>query len=261
MFTLSVIIITMNEENRIRRCLESVKDIANEIIVVDSGSTDNTVEIVKEYTDLVEVTDWPGYGPQKQRALNKATCDWVLSIDSDEALDNEMLASIKSILNQESISETSFHLPWKNIFLAQAIKHGRSSRAPKRLFKREGSSFSLDMVHEKVIIEGKSGKIDQGYLLHYSIKDFEHLLEKNRKYSWLTSEKYFNQKKKSRGVYVAVLRGLLTFVQIYLFRLGFLDGSRGLLLAMMFAQRSFNKYAGVWYLEQAQALKNKQDQK
>lgn len=256
MHTLSVIIITKNEEKRIRRCLESVKRIANEIIVVDSGSEDKTVDIVKEYTDNVEVTDWPGYGPQKQRALDKATCDWVLSIDADEALDAELEESIKNILAQKEIKEGAFRLHWHQILLNKGLKYGRTSRYPKRLFRREGASFSLDLVHEKVISQGEIKKITKGYFLHYSIKDFEQLMEKNRKYSWLTSQKYFSKKKKSFGIYLAVLRGLLTFIQIYIFRLGILDGSRGLLVAIMFAQSSFNKYAGLWYLEQEEKSKN-----
>jgi len=136
-----------------------------------------------------------------------------------------------------------------NVFFGKLIKHGRSARAPKRLFKRDGAHFTLDLVHEKVITQGKIEKISNGYLLHYSIRNFEHLLEKNRKYSWLTSIEYHKKGKKSYGIALAILRALFTFVQIYIFRLGFLDGSRGLLLAAMFTQRTFNKYAGLWSLE------------
>jgi len=118
MHTLSVIIITKNEEERIKRCLDSIKNIATEIIVLDSGSTDNTVNIVKEYTDNVEVTNWPGYGPQKQRALDKARCDWVLSIDADEALDDAMRDNIIKILKKDTITATAFKLPWETYFLA-----------------------------------------------------------------------------------------------------------------------------------------------
>ncbi len=250
MDTLSVIIICKNEANRIRLCLESIKDIANEIIVFDSGSTDNTVDIVKEYTDKVWITEWPGYGIQKQRALEQAKSDWVLSIDSDEYLDSEMKSSITQILNNKSKEEVAFKLSCGKLILVKQLKYGRSARAPIRLFKNENVHFTKDMVHEKIVTpKGKISVIKKGYLMHDSIIDFEHLLEKNRKYSYLTSKKYFNRNKKSYGVVLAVFRAMWTFLLIYIIRRGCLDGSRGLLMAMMFAQSSFNKYAGLWYLE------------
>lgn len=115
--TLSVIIISFNEEDRIRNCLESVKDVADEIIVVDSGSVDKTVEIAREYTDKVIVTDWPGYGPQKQRALDLATGDWVLSIDCDEVLDARMQQALHELMNQSRIAEVAFKLPWGLLYM------------------------------------------------------------------------------------------------------------------------------------------------
>lgn len=259
MHTLSAIIITKNEEDRIIPCLESIKDIANEIIVLDSGSTDRTVEIVKQYTEKVWVTDdWPGDGFQKQRALEKATCDWVLCIDADEYLDDGMRQAFRNLLAQESIEEVAFKLPWGNVILGEQLKHGRSSRAPKRLFKRVGSHFTSVVVHgTPITVDGKVSTLNQGYLMHNSLRGFDHLLEKNRVYSWETSRKYFSQGKPSLGISFAILRAVWTFFHIYLIRLGFLDGSRGLLMAAMFAQASFNKYAGVWYLEQERKLKQK----
>ncbi|MFA0125833.1 glycosyltransferase family 2 protein, partial [Vibrio sp. 10N.261.48.A2] len=106
--TLSVIVITKNEEDRIETCLKSVVDIADELVVLDSGSTDATVEICQKYTDNVTITDWPGFGKQKQRALDKATCDWVLSIDADEALDEEMSKALVELLKQDQIKHTAY---------------------------------------------------------------------------------------------------------------------------------------------------------
>ena len=250
MRTLSAFIISMNEEDRITPCLESLKDFADEIIVFDSGSTDRTVEIAKQYTDKVWVTEtWPGDGFQKQLALNEATCDWALMIDADEYLDDDMKASITDILNRETIEETGFKLPWGNIILGKQMRFGRSARAPLRLFKREGSYITQVVVHGQIITEGKISTINNGYLMHNSLRGFDHLMEKNRTYSWETTLKYFDQGKKSYGVELAILRALWTFTHIYLLRLGFLDGRRGLLMAVMFAQASFNKYAGLWYLE------------
>lgn len=256
MKSLSAIIICMNEEDRIRNCLESLKGYADEIIVVDSGSTDNTINIVKEYTDNICITDdWPGYGVQKQRALDKATCEWVLSIDADEWLDDEIKIEITKELSKPDLKATAFKLPWGNLILGKQLKHGRSARAPKRLFKREGARFSNHHVHETIISEGKLETLKKGLLMHNSIKSYEHWITKNRKYSWLTSQKYHAKGKKSYGIPVAVLRALWTFFLIYIIRLGILDGSRGLMAAVMFTQASFNKYAGLWYLEQTEKLK------
>jgi glycosyltransferase involved in cell wall biosynthesis len=250
MHTLSALIICKDEEDRILPCLESLKGFADEIIAFDSGSTDKTVEIVRQYTDKVWVTeDWPGDGFQKQRALDKATCDWCIIIDADEWLDDDMKSSIKEILSRDTIEEVAFKIPWGNIILGKQIRFGRSARAPKRMFQREGAQISAVIVHANVEIEGKVSTIKKGYLMHNSLRGFDHLIEKNRSYAWETSLKYRSQGKRSYGVAFAVLRALWTFLLIYFLRLGILDGSRGLLMAVMFAQASFNKYAGLWYLE------------
>ncbi|MBO7924626.1 glycosyltransferase family 2 protein [Alteromonas sp. K632G] len=250
MRSLSVIVITKNEEDRIERCLASVKTIADEIIVYDSGSTDRTMEIVQKYTEYAYVASWDGYGVQKQRALDKATCDWVLSIDADEEVDAELAAEIKNILNQSSIKQNAFKMRWKNIVFGKPTRFGRTARAPLRLFKREGARFDEAIVHEKVLYDGEAGFIKKGFLNHYSIRSFEHLLYKNRLYAVLMAEKKYSKGKKSYGIPLAVIRGLITFIQIYIFRLGILDGSRGLIYAVIYAQYTFNKYAGLWALEQ-----------
>ncbi|MEZ9945051.1 glycosyltransferase family 2 protein [Vibrio breoganii] len=251
MRSLSALIICKDEEDRIRPCFESLEGFADEIIVFDSGSTDKTVEIAKQYTDKVWITDdWPGDGFQKARALEKASCDWVLIIDADEWLDSEMKDEIRAQLSNPNLQEVAFKLPWGNVILGQQMKHGRSSRAPKRLFKREGASITKVVVHAHVETEGKVSTLKKGFLMHNSLRGFDHLMEKTRTYAWETTRKYHSNGKKSYGIYFAVVRSIWTFFLIYILRLGFLDGSRGLLMAMTFAQSSFNKYAGLWYLEQ-----------
>jgi len=258
MHTLSALIVCKNEEDRIRPCLESLKGLADEIIVFDSGSTDATVAIVREYTDKIWVTaDWPGDGFQKQRALDQATCDWALIIDADEWLDADMRNAIRSLLQRPHIEESVFKLPWGNVILGRLMKHGRSARAPRRLFRRAGAHITPVIVHADIVSEGKTGTLKPGYLMHNSLRDFPHLLEKNRSYGWETSRKYFAQGKRSFGIPFAMVRALWTFLLIYVIRLGFLDGSRGLLMAVMFAQASFNKYAGLWYLEQTEKNKSR----
>ena len=186
----------------------------------------------------------------RQRALDKAACDWVLSIDADEEVDSKLAQEITSLLNQDVIEHNAYKVRWKNIIFGKPTRFGRTARACTRLFRRHGSRFDGAIVHEKVLFEGETGVIKKGFLNHYSIRDFEHLLYKNRLYAVLMAEKKFAKGKKSYGIPLAVLRGLITFIQIYVFRLGFLDGGRGLLYAVIYAQYTFNKYAGLWSLEQ-----------
>lgn len=257
--TLSVIIISLNEEDRIRRCLESVKDIADEIIVIDSGSTDRTVEIARAYTAKVTVTDWPGYGLQKQRALEQASCDWVLSIDCDEALDARMQQAVQDLLAQEEIPEVAFKLPWGVTLYGTRLDHGRSARAPLRLFRRAGARFTPAQVHETILVpEGRVGRLP-GRLLHYTHRDFGHALEKSAKYAWLGAQKRYDAGRHGGGLFVALLRSIWVFFHIYILRRGFLDGPVGFLVAVTYSQGAFNKYAGLWTLRRMERLKNLSD--
>lgn len=246
--TLSVIVITKNEADRIARCLSSVSGIADEIIVVDSGSTDDTVAIARRFTDQVTVTDWPGYGPQKQRALEMATGTWVLSIDADEALSPELMREIPKTLAKDP-PEVMFRLPWATMMFGRQLKYGRSGRAIRRLFRREGARFSDARVHETVITPPGPESRLKGRLIHYAVRDFNHLMTKNRKYAWLKSQQKFEKAKKA-SVWGAGFRSAWVFFQIYVLRGGILDGSAGFLMAVMYSQYTFNKYAGLWSLNQ-----------
>jgi len=259
LYSLSVIIIAQNEEDRIETCLRSVSSVADEIIVLDSGSTDRTVEIARKYTDRVYETDWPGYGMQKQRALDKASCEWVLSIDADEALTPELQKEINRVLSCHPI-EIGFKLPWAVTIFGQTLNYGQSARAPLRLFKREGARFSDSFVHEKVL--PPAGKINtlKGRLLHYSNRDFGHYLYKNRTYAWLWAQRKFKAGNRGFGVTGAFVRAIWTFFQIYFLRLGILDGRLGFLVAIMYSQYNFNKYAGLWTLRRQRRLRDERTQ-
>jgi len=247
--TLSVILITKNEADRVEKCLLSVQDIADEIIVLDSGSTDQTVSICQKYTEHIQITDWPGFGKQKQRALDKATCDWVLSIDADEALDEKMQSELLNLLSQDKIEKNAYKLPWGVTLHGKTLKYGRSARSVLRLFEREGARYTLDEVHETVIPNGKNIGALKGLLLHYTHRNFKHGLDKAAQYAWLGSQKYHRKGKKSQGLFVALLRAIWTFILIYIIRRGFLDGSIGFIVAMTYAQVNFNKHVGLWLLE------------
>jgi len=246
---LSVSIIAVNEADRIEQCLDSVSGWADEIVILDSGSTDDTVSIARRYTDQVYETDWPGYGIQKERALEKTSGDWVLSIDADEVLTPELRRDIDFALNDQPDC-IAYRLPWAVTIYGYRLDFGRSGRAPLRLFRREGARFSEDQVHETVILpQGKVGKL-HGRLLHYTHRDYGHALYKNAHYAWLGAQKRFDRGRKGGGLVLALIRSLWTFFLIYVLRLGFLDGRVGFLMAMIYSQNSFNKYAGLWTLRQ-----------
>ncbi len=240
-------VITKNEEAHIADCLKSARLVADEIVVLDSGSTDRTAEIAKQYADVVEITDWPGFGIQKQRALERATGDWVLSLDADERITPELAREINHHLADPDAD--AYKLPWAVTIYGKRLDFGRSGRAPLRLFRREGVRFSDALVHERILIpEGRKIKTLRGRLTHYTHRDFGHSLEKSAKYAWLGSQEKHRQGKKTRTMIYPTLRGLLTFVQVYVVRLGFLDGAVGYLTAVTYAQVTFNKYAGLWTL-------------
>lgn len=146
---LTVTVIAKNEEQNIRRCLESVQ-FADEIIVLDSGSTDNTVAIAKEYTEHVYSTDWPGYGAQKQRALAKATGDWVLNLDADEAVSEKLKQEIMQAMVLDEAD--AYRVAIQMYFYNHPLKYSSSPKRHARLYKRDGAHFSTDIVHEKIVL-------------------------------------------------------------------------------------------------------------
>ncbi|MCG8433658.1 MAG: glycosyltransferase [Gammaproteobacteria bacterium] len=244
--SLSVTIIAKNEEDRIRECLESVKGWADEIIVLDSGSIDRTVEIVKEYTDKVRVTDWPGFGKQKQRALEDASCNWVLSLDADEWVSPELKCEIDKEL-QEKPRFAGYYLPRPMRIFGKQIDFGGSWQAPLRLFRRDVARFTDVPVHEKVVLErGATGRL-RGGLFHTTYRDYGHAVQKFAEYAWLQANVRYNKGRRS-GLTSAIVRGVWNFIYNYFIRFGFLDGARGFALAALHAQYTYNKYASLWAL-------------
>jgi glycosyltransferase involved in cell wall biosynthesis len=253
-YRLSVTIITKNEADRITRCLESVKDLADEIIVFDSGSTDSTLDIVRQYTDKVWETDWPGYGKQKQRALDQATGDWVLAIDADEALDETLQASVRELLRNNRGNIVGVKMPWAVTIYGKRLDYGRSGRAPLRMVWRKGARFTDAEVHETLVHQPGETVTLKGRLLHFTHRDYGHAMQKNAQYAWLGSQKYFRKGRRCNSLLSATIRSVWTFILIYFVRLGFLDGSVGFLTAVNYAQNNFNKYAGLWTLTRMEKL-------
>ncbi|MFQ5486277.1 MAG: glycosyltransferase family 2 protein, partial [Desulfobacterales bacterium] len=182
----------------------------------------------------------------KQRALEKAKGDWVLSIDADEQVTPELRAEIDRAL-KDYFGTIAFRIPWAVHIFDKRLDFGRSGRAPLRLFKREGAHFSDAQVHEKIILPpGKIGML-QNRLLHFTHRNLLQGLDKFAQYSWLWAQQ--KQKKGQKtGLANALLHSCWEFFHIYFIRLGFLDGRRGLLMAILFWQYTFNKYAALWSL-------------
>ena len=254
-YNLSVIVITKNEEDRIARCLTSVESIADEIIVLDSGSDDDTVAVAAKYTDDIFQTDWPGFGVQKQRALDKVQSEWVLSLDADEELTPDLLNEIDSLLSGNT-EFNAYKIQWAEILLGKQLNHGSRARFVLRLFKREVASFTDSIVHEKVVLQDgeKIGAL-KARLKHYSVRDFDHLMNKNMLYASLAAESRFEKGVHGGGLFGASFRAIFVFVHLYIIRLGFLDGGAGFLMAVMHSQYAFNKYAGLWYMKKTRIKK------
>jgi glycosyltransferase involved in cell wall biosynthesis len=282
---LSVVLITHNEELNLGRTLASVKSLVRdgqgEIIVVDSGSTDRTVEIAKSFGAKVFVEEWKGYAAQKNSALDKAAGDWILSLDADEELDDRLQQTLSNtieslervdalrsqpdthpIMLQGALAEledwigekvdpklAGLRIARKNEFLGQWIKHGGFWPDPKlRLFRRGSGRFEDRAVHETVKINGPTAQLEDGALLHHCYPTISDYIQHMNRYSTLGAEMAIADGRTRFGVINIVVRPLITFIYNYFFRLGFLDGRKGLLLHLYHAVYVSWKYAKVWEL-------------
>ena len=237
---LSVTVITKNEAHRIERCLRSVA-FADELIVVDSGSSDETVEIARRCGARTSVTaDWPGFGAQKNRALALARGRWVLSLDADEEVDDRLAQSIRETLANPAPGPAGYRVRRRSNFCGVPIRHGdwRDDRV-LRLFRRDAARFSDDPVHERVLCPEPHGELD-GWLLHDSVDSMADAIEKADRYARLGARKLRDRGR--GGLAPALLHGGWAFVRGYLLRLGFLDGRPGLAIAKLNAWGTYRRY-------------------
>ncbi|MBZ5704945.1 MAG: glycosyltransferase family 2 protein [Acidobacteriia bacterium] len=273
--TLSVVIITYNEETNLARTLESVvplvRDGRGEIIVVDSGSTDRTVEIAKSFGAKVFVEEWKGYAAQKNSAIEKAAGDWILSLDADEEVEPELARMIHLVLTWRAGNDLpreeanwvhdrvsfnantcdGFAVFRKNFFLGRWIKHGGFWPDPKlRIFRRGVAVFEDRLVHEDIKLQGQTGRLS-GTLLHHSYPTLSDYLDHMNRYSSLGAEMVVAKGPVRFSVINIAVRPLLTFIYNYFFRLGFLDGREGLLLHLYHAVYVSWKYAKAWELSRS----------
>lgn len=237
--SLSVIIITLNEAHAIRACLESVAW-ADEIIVVDSGSTDDTLAICREFTPHVYHHEWPGFGPQKNHALGHASREWVLSLDADERISPELRQEIQNAMVAPG-NYSAFRMPRLSSFCGRFMRHsGWWPDYVTRLFKRGSARFSDDLVHERLIVDGATGTL-KSPLLHDTYRDLEEVLDKVNSYS-TAGARMLDQKQRKSGLSTAILHGLWAFVRTYFLRRGFLDGREGFMLAVSNAEGTYYRY-------------------
>ncbi|MBK6294980.1 MAG: glycosyltransferase family 2 protein [Rhodoferax sp.] len=246
MTQLSVIIITCNEQANIRACIESV-GFADEVIVLDSGSTDDTVALAKAAGAIVHVTpDWPGFGPQKNRALALAQCAWVLSLDADERVSPALAKELVEAINGRG--NCAFEIPRLTQFCGRWIHHcGWTPDRVLRLFPRGATRFSDDLVHERVIADGVVTARLNTPLLHFSYPTPAHYWRKLEHYSqaWARQRSALGQR---TSMTRAAAAGVVAFIRSYVFRLGFLDGAMGFAVCTMQAQAAFGKYFALYCL-------------
>lgn len=245
---LSVALITKNEEANLGRTLASVHW-ADEIVIVDCGSTDRTAEIARAFGARFFVEEWKGFGAQKNSALEKCTGDWVLALDADEEASAELAAEIRALLGGTPECEAYF-LARKNFFLGRWMRHGGYwPDAKLRLFRRGAARFEERAVHETAHCAGRTGRL-QGALLHHAYPTLEGYLEHMNRYSTLGAEQAAAKGKTSRSwaafVWNVWVVPVATFKYNYVFRLGFLDGREGLLLHLYHSAYVSWKYAKAW---------------
>ena len=282
---ISIVVITRNEEASLAATLQSVQpllaDGQGEIIVVDSGSSDRTVEIAKSCGAKVFVEEWKGYAAQKNSAIEKATGDWVLSLDADEEIEASLAEAIAATLDsvervqrlsqktdahpfllQDANAEIGkylagqagpklqgFWLARKNHFLGRWMKHGGFWPDPKlRLFRRRTGHFEDRLVHETLRVDGETARISQGALLHRSYPTLAEYIDHMNRYSTLGADMVVGQGRQNFPVLNIVVRPAFTFLYNYIFRMGFLDGREGLLLHLYHAVYVSWKYAKAWEL-------------
>ena len=245
MLPLSTVIITLNEEKRVKETLESVKW-CDEIIVLDSCSTDKTLEICKEYPNCKVFTEkFRGYGEQKRHAISLASNNWILSIDADEVVTEELQLEIRNTLNENRISDISgFEIPITLVFLGKIFNYGRENRMPHlRLFNRNFGNFNDTNVHEEIKLTGRISCL-KGQILHNSFEDLHHYFEKFNEY---TTKLAVKMEKTGRKIsrFSVIIRFPFDFLKLYFVYGNFLNGYAGFVwstLSTFYRFVKFNKY-------------------
>ncbi len=234
--TLSAIIITYNEEKNLKECLRTLQ-ICDEVVIVDRGSSDSTQAVASEFNArFYSVPEWAGFGIQKQRCLELASSDWILSIDADERVSKNLQHEIICAINSEKY--VGFYIKRQNFFLGKHLKFGGwSDEFIVRLSQRSNSNFEQSPVHEKLLVNGSVGTLSSP-ILHFSYQDFDDIFEKSKRYALATGRKK-KQLPTWAGGQIGLIHSVAVFLLRFFLKLGFLDGSHGLLAAVMKSQEVF----------------------
>jgi len=241
--SLSVLVITKNEEKNIVECLETVRW-ADEIVVVDGGSTDKTVVLAGTITPKVFERKWDGYGAAKNFGLTQCTSEWVLWLDADERVPEELTDEIRKTI-QSNPSQNGFEVPRRANFLGSWINHcGWYPGYVCRLFRRTRGRFTEQKVHERLEVEGEVGRLSSD-LLHYTDPSLAHYFEKFNRYTSLAAEELY-EKGERFGLLQLLIRPPWVFFRMYVLRAGFLDGLPGFVLCTLSSFYVFTKYAKLW---------------
>lgn len=236
---ITVAIITKNEERNIRDCLESVKW-ADEIVVVDNGSTDHTLSICKQYGARIFQEGWKGYSGQKNSAIEKAGNEWVLNLDADERVSPELRQEMQKCL-EENQGVDGYWIPRKNFFLGRWIRYcGWYPDLNLRLFRRSRGRFGERAVHERVEVQGKTLTLTQP-LIHETYRSLSDFFQRMDRYSSLAAGEMLREGRKFRLI-DPVFRPPFTFLQMYVLRAGFLEGYLGMVLSVLYSYYTFAKY-------------------
>ncbi len=249
MTKLSVIVVTKNEAHNIADCLKSVS-FADEIVIFDSGSTDGTPALCQTYTPKVTITpDWPGDGPQKNRAIAQANGEWILCLDADERVSPELAQEILSVINGNS-SHDAFDIPYQSTYCGKAIRFGDwRGESHIRLFRKSKARFTEDIVHCHLDVKGTVGTL-KNIIIHHPFHHLGAMLHKLNDYSNQSAKLLFAKGRKS-SLCTALSHSIWSFLRGYIIKLGFLDGREGFLLAVSNAQGTYYRYLKLMYLWQA----------
>ncbi len=238
--SITAIIMTFNEEHNIQACLETL-DWVDELIVADTGSTDRTIELARSYTDRILELPWYGYGPTRNLARKEATSDWILFIDADERVTDDLRESILTVLSAWDYRYNSYRIPRRSNFVGRWIKGcGWYPGYVLRLARKDEGQYTDASVHESLEVEGKTGTL-KADLLHYTDPDLEHYFKKFNLYTTLAADDMVRDGKKPR-FYKLFINPIVTFFRMFFLKRGFCDGFEGFTLCVFSSFYVFTKY-------------------